>query len=232
MFQEENWIVDKLVALRLPLKLFLFVLIYVNFSVIALLRRHLFCKKNVLHVFPFSSVFYLFSKICNFYSAYGNAKYLKHRIEYVKFLFIAGNKVLLLLKNKRNWKYVINLFNVKKKWRYLWNHVFGLHVGKAKMCLRVRNFQLFVLQFCKVFKWIFNHWFFVSTKKNFINHNSSRTTTNEWWAINAIWFVVERILATFFESLLHQNHVYEVFSTRVNCKLKYQYRIDVFHHYS
>ena len=62
MFQEENWIVDKLVALRLPLKLFLFVLIYVNFSVIALLRRHFFAK-NVLHVFPFrSSIFYLFSK--------------------------------------------------------------------------------------------------------------------------------------------------------------------------
>ena len=116
MFQEENWIVDKLEALRLPLKLFLFVLIYVNFSVIALLRRHLFCKKNVLHVFPFSSVFYLFSKICNFYSAYGNAKYLKHRIEYVKFLFIASNKVLLLSKTQKK-KYVlssINLFNVKK----------------------------------------------------------------------------------------------------------------------
>ena len=83
---------------------------------------------------------------------------------------------------------------------------------------------MLVWLFCKVFKWVFNHWFFVSTKKNFINHNSPRTTTNEWWAINAIWFVVERILATFFESLLHQNHVNEVFSTRENCKLKYQYR--------
>lgn len=119
MFQEENWIVDKLVALRLPLKLFLFVLIYVNFSVIALLRRHLFCKKMFCMCFHLVVFSISFSKICNFYSAYGNAKYLKHRIEYVKFLFIAGNKVLLLLKNKRNWKYVINLFIVKKKWLYL-----------------------------------------------------------------------------------------------------------------
>ena len=151
-----------------------------------------------------------FQKICNFYSAYGNAKYLKHRIEYVKFLFIASNKVLLLLKPKHKRDTVSN----SEKNGCVTETVFFENVAT------VSNAEFDNI--CKtLFKWLFNHRFFVSTKKNFINHNSSRTTTNEWWAINAIWFVVERILATFFESLLHQNHVNEVFSSRVNCKYEF-----------
>ena len=97
----------------------------------------MFCMCFHLEVFSIS-----FQKICNFYSAYGNAKYLKHRIEYVKFLFIASYKVLLLSKTKvQNTKEIVNVLSISisKRNGYIsqTRYVFEPHVGKAKICLRV-----------------------------------------------------------------------------------------------
>ena len=144
MFQEENWIVDKLVALRLPLKLFLFVLIYVNFSVIALLRRHLFCKKMFCMCFHLVVFSISFQKYAIFIPLMAMLSTWNTVLNMWNFFLLLVTRFYCCWKTKEIGN-MLSTFSLSKRNGCISETMFfGPHVGKSKMRLRGWNFQLLV----------------------------------------------------------------------------------------